>query len=603
MKKFTFITVLLAAIAGYSFFACKQIKPVPEKAIAETLIKQIDTFSTCKDKLLAAAKGGTANEKQLQTLFLQTRLAYKKIEWAAEYFDPAGSRFVNGPPVQEIEMMSGQIFEPAGLQVIEAYLFPKYDSCKKQDLISQLNLLQTGCDKYRSHFVNIDILDWQVFDATKLEIFRILSLGITGFDNPLTLKSAQESATSIESLKAPLAYYEDTEGLQKIPAQCDAAIKYLKTHTDFNSFDRAVFITNYANPITTSITNLEKRLKIRETTYNRLLNMDAKTLFDKDAFNVNAFNPNVYEAGQTPDILAKRIALGRVLFADPILSGPHTRSCQSCHQPEKAFTDGLEKNSMIESSKPIRRNTPTLINAALQPSQFYDLREPTLETQALAVVQNKDEMHGSMKVAAEHLWQNKGYRELFSNAFPNKGRLDIDTLEVMSAIGAYVRSLVALNSRFDEYMRGDKSAMNQEEVNGFNLFMGKAKCATCHYMPLFNGTFPPQYTLIESEVIGVPQSVAGKAIDTDIGRYDILKVDAFKHAFKITIVRNAARTAPYMHNGVFKTLEQVMDFYNKGGGAGLGYKVENQTLASDKLDLSTKETNEVIAFIKSLDSR
>jgi len=94
-------------------------------------------------------------------------------------------------------------------------------------------------------------------------------------------------------------------------------------------------------------------------------------------------------------------------------------------------------------------------------------------------------------------------------------------LEVMNAIGSYIRSLVALNSRFDQYMRGSKAAMNTQEVNGFNLFMGKARCATCHYMPLFNGSFPPRYTLIESEVIGVPQVVNGKIIDSDMGRYDI----------------------------------------------------------------------------------
>jgi cytochrome c peroxidase len=108
--------------------------------------------------------------------------------------------------------------------------------------------------------------------------------------------------------------------------------------------------------------------------------------------------------------------------------------------------------------------------------------------------------------------------------------------------------------------------------------------------------------IVESEVIGVPKTLAKTAIDTDMGRYTQLKIEAFKHAFKISTVRNAARTAPYMHNGVFTTLKQVMDFYNKGGGAGLGYKVENQTLAADKLNLTEKESAEVIAFIKSLDS-
>ncbi len=570
----------------------------PEKAIAQTLLAQVDSFIAAKDKLLVAAERSQVNEKELQQLFLQLRLCYKRFEWAGEYFSPAESRFVNGPPVQEIEVANGQIFEPAGLQVIETYLFPKYDSKNQGELIRQVKLLQKGCNRYKGYFSNIDILDWQVFDAAKLEVFRVLSLGITGFDNPLTLKSSQESAACLENVKNILAYYENKAGDENLPALFDAAGQYLKNNTNFNAFNRAEFITRYGNPITTGITNLEQKLKLHVIRYNRLLNQDAKTLFDQNAFNANAFAPNP-ESFST----ANKVALGRVLFADPILSGNNSRSCQSCHQPERAFTDGQVKNTVIGSKRLIRRNTPTLINAALQPSQFYDLRVNTLEDQSRAVVQNNEEMHGSMKIAATRLWQNKNYRALFSAAFPKQNRTNIDTLEVMNAIGSFVRSLVYLNSRFDEYMRGDKTAMNAQEINGFNLFMGKAKCATCHYMPLFNGTFPPRYIFAESEVIGVPQSIAQKAIDTDMGRYDILNTGAFRHAFKITTVRNAARTAPYMHNGVFKTLQQVIDFYNKGGGTGLGFKIDNQTLPADKLDLTQKEQGDVIAFVKSLDSQ
>src|SRR6185312_12421149 len=114
---------------------------------------------------------------------------------------------------------------------------------------------------------------------------------------------------------------------------------------------------------------------------------------------------------------------------------------------------------------------------------------------------------------------------------------EIDTLEIANVIGSYVRSLTALNSRFDEYMRGNKTAMSTVEVNGFNIFMGKGKCGTCHYMPLFNGTFPPRYMKIESEVIGVPKSVFKNVIDTDMGRYDMIKTKAFEHAFKTMTVR------------------------------------------------------------------
>ena len=179
MKKVVSIFVLLSIIIGYTFYSCKPATP-PEKAIAQTLLAQIDSFAVLKNKLLEATESNPVNEKQLQRLFLETRIAYKKFEWAAEYFTPATSRFVNGPPVQEVEMASGQVFEPAGLQVIEGYLFPKYDPTKKPELLKQLGLLQSGCDKFKTYYANIDIFDWQVFDASKLELFRILSLGHLG---------------------------------------------------------------------------------------------------------------------------------------------------------------------------------------------------------------------------------------------------------------------------------------------------------------------------------------------------------------------------------------------------------------------------------------
>ncbi|MEN0056906.1 MAG: cytochrome c peroxidase, partial [Mucilaginibacter sp.] len=451
----------------------------------------------------------------------------------------------------------------------------------------------------KTYFTNIDIFDWQVFDAVKLEVFRILTLGIAGFDDPLTQKSMTESAVSLQSLKTVLARYgaHDPQA-QLLSRQLSAAITHLKSSKNFGAFDRARFITVYGNPITRSITRLEQHLKIQVIKYNRLLRQDAETLFDANAFNVDAYAPNMASAST-----AKKTALGKMLFSDPVLSGTMTRSCRSCHQPEKTFTDGLTKNTVIGTQQPLKRNTPTLLNAALQPSQFYDLRANTLEDQVSNVVHNPNEMHGDMAVAAQRLWQNKTYRKLFAAAYPQKRRTAIDTLEVMNAIASYVRSLAVLNSRFDAYMRGNKAAMNSSEINGFNLFMGKAKCGTCHYMPLFNGTLPPRFGKMESEVIGVPQTANGNVIDEDLGRYDIMQTPSFKNAFKVTTVRNAARTAPYMHNGVFTTLPEVIDFYNKGGGTGLGMQIDNQTLPFDKLNLTDKESEDIIAFIKSLNSK
>src|SRR5690606_23824898 len=139
--------------------------------------------------------------------------------------------------------------------------------------------------------------------------------------------------------------------------------------------------------------------------------------------------------------------------------------------------------------------------------------------------------------------------------------------------------------------------------DGFNLFMGKAKCATCHFVPLFNGITPPKYVGSETEVLGVPVSLTDSILDPDLGYYGVIGVDSYKHAFKIPSIRNVVKTGPYMHNGIYLTLDQVMEFYNNGGAAGLGIDLPNQTLSEENLQLTEKEKEDVIAFMESLESR
>jgi len=592
-KRISFILVIIFGL----WVGCEQKPstqgPSREKAIAQMLSVQIDSFAVFSSDLQKAVESGSVSCQQLQHLFLQAREGYKRIEWAAEYFDPVTARLLNGAPVQEVEP-SGQVIDPSGLQVIESYLYPAYDTVRRSALVDLLGRLQPACAVLSKHFANVDILSWQVFDAAKLEVFRVETVGITGFDDPLSLQCMKESAIALESVSAVMGYY----GAGALAGAMRSAVGYLKSHTDFDTFDRAEFITAVANPVTIGISDLQTALKIAPLQYNRLLKQDARTLFDTNAFNVNAYMPD-RGAFMTPE----KVALGQRLFNDPLLSGTGTRSCRNCHQPDKAFADGLVKNTVLGDHQLLARNTPTLINAALQPALFYDLRARSLEDQALSVVQNEKEMHGSMVLSVDRLWRDSVYRRMFEAAWPKEGRTGIDTLEVMNAIGSYVRSLTFLNSRWDAYMRGDKTALNADEVAGFNLFMGRAKCGTCHYMPLFNGTFPPRYMKIETEVIGVPQTAAGKRIDDDLGRYAVVRAASVRHAFKTPTLRNAARTAPYMHNGVFTTLEEVVDFYNKGGGVGLGLKIENQTLPFDKLELTEKERGQLVDFMKALDSR
>jgi len=592
MKKTLVIVVLLIIMAGCAVYTRGPAQQTTETKITDRIVMQIDSFSEIvTNQLLPAVQNPKTDPEKLRQLFLESRLAYKKFEWAAEYFTATITRTVNGPPVPESEP-SGFVRQPGGLQVIEGYLYPGYDPGNRQQIILQLKSLILANAAYKNYYQHAAILNWQVWDAAKLQVFRILTLGITGFDVPLAKNSMNESAYSLRSLSQVLANYPaENNNLITI---FNKALAYLETDTNFDNFNRALFITAYGNPLTAGINQVQQNLI--PVNSRRLLRPNAATLFDTDAFNASA-----YSAYPDDSPTADRIALGKKLFNDPLLSGTGTRSCASCHSPENAFTDGMVKNTIINETSLLKRNTPTLLNAAFQPAQFDDLRENTLEDQAHDVIESKQEMRGSLKQTGIRLSQDKDYSQLFATAYPKS--TGIGRREITGALAAYVRTLSILNSRFDAYMRGNTAALNTGEVNGFNLFMGKAKCGTCHYMPLFNGALPPLFERMDAEVIGVPATANGNIIDDDLGRNAITHATSDDHAFKTPTTRNAAKTAPYMHNGVFATLDEVIDFYDKGGGAGIGMKIPNQTLSREPLNLTPKEKQELVAFIKCLDNQ
>jgi cytochrome c peroxidase len=319
-------------------------------------------------------------------------------------------------------------------------------------------------------------------------------------------------------------------------------------------------------------------------------------MFSDSLFLLDFFSPN-----ERYKVTPLRVELGRSLFYDSIFSTTAKRSCASCHNPSKAFTDGLKTPAAIQSSVTLKRNTPTLLNAVWQTKFFYDSRASTLENQLNAVVHNVDEMNGSLRESIERIRENEQYSKMFAQAYVNDAQA-VTEYNIANAISSYVRSLSSLDSRFDKYMRG-QGELTAAEKKGFNLFTGKAKCATCHYIPLFNGLVPPFFTETESEVLGIPSAPRKKMLDDDTGRFDFTKSVIHKHAFKTPTLRHIAQTAPYMHNGVFSTLEEVIDFYDKGGGLGMGIDVGNQTLPPTALHLSRSEKKNIVAFLKTLGAR
>lgn len=587
--------LFLGLLLIWAIFSSCQKKEAKHSKFHEAIASELDSlYDQIENRLLPRVRT-TQSVDSLQFWFFATRLRYKKIEHLVEYYSPASAKGINGPPLDDLEVEEHRSFEPEGFQVLEELIFP-WDTTNRKETIRHTRILLVNINRVKQVWQTTTPTETQLFDAIRLQIFRILSLGISGFDSPIAKNSIPEAAASLQGLTHTLQFINDKadpNSRQILNESLRRAIVYLQTNNSFNSFDRAAFITKFANPISRKLTAIRDELRIHPINEARLLSSNAITFFDQGAFNAAYYSSDVNER---PSQL--KIDLGKALFYDPILSTKDNRSCGSCHRPERAFTDGLTK-SLSLTGRPILRNTPTLLNAAFQNFQFYDMRSATLEAQARDVVENQDEMHGSLSESVKRLTQNPDYRAKFSKAF---GGDSITTTQLQYAIASYVRSLVSLDSPFDKYMRGDSSQLTKNQIDGFNLFMGKAQCAICHFMPLFNGTVPPTFADTESEVIGVPSKIewSNATIDSDKGRYNIFEMEQLLHAFKTPTVRNASLTAPYMHNGVFKTLEEVMKFYNKGGGAGIGIELPNQTLATDSLGLTGTEQKKIIEFIQAL---
>lgn len=531
-------------------------------------------------------------QAELQKRFKEARFAYKKTEFLAEYFTPFTTRFINGAPIPEQDVDDRhRLTQPEGFQVVEPLLFPVITD--RKELQKQASVLVSNLGHLHIRAKEQPLADAQIFDAMRLEVFRVITLGLSGFDSAVAQNSLPEAASALEGLQEVLAFYpQQKTDMKRARQQLISSVKILREPVSFNAFNRMVFIKNFANPLSAALMASAKKMKIVPEKENRPLKATSQTLFEP-----GAFNPDFYTANTDAYSSAQKTELGKRLFFDPVLSGTGTRSCASCHQPQKAFTDGETLSATLDGRARLRRNTPTVINAGLQPMLFYDMRVAYLEDQATDVITNTDEMHGSLDKAVARIKNNPAYSAAFKKAFATSHE-PVTEYHLRNALGSYIRSLSRLNARFDRYVRGEKSQMNDDEITGFNLYMGKAKCGTCHFMPLFNGTVPPNFDKIESEIIGVPAQVNGKIIDPDKGRYNLRKITLHKYAFRTPGIRNIALTAPYMHNGAFKTLDEVMDFYNKGGGKAA--EVENMTLPFDELKLTPKEKKQIIAFLTTL---
>lgn len=577
-----------------AYVISKNLNSSYTEQIQQYYFKVLDSATFYINKIDTTA---TLNENKLN--FLQSRKWYKKVEPLMIAYDYENYLSINAPNLLKIEAddyTEIKKFKPKSYQVLEEYLYSD-DVTDNKEFHRVYSYVQARLPFIKKNHIIIKQKDSHHLKMIRDAIINIATKGVTGFDSPMLANSLQEAIYNYETLSEIISIFErrftDRTIYNEWKKIIRETISYLGAG-NFDTFDRYNFIKSYTHPQLQLINETANDWNVTLNT-SRPLNPKATNLFSKDFFNVKKFAlPNSLEI--TPEI----IALGKQLFNDTSLSKTSTISCATCHVSSKAFTDG-KTLAVGANNTVLSRNTPTLAYAVYQKSFFYDGRSAGLEDQIVNVANNKDEFHIDLNTLVQKVKRNPEYFKQFNTLYKGK----ITDLKVRNAIATYIRSLTPFDSKFDRNMQNLENTLTLEEKKGFNLFMGKAACATCHFPPAFYGTVPPKFDETEFENLGITKTddLEFPILDNDPGLFFLYEIEEKRGFFKTSTVRNTEITAPYMHNGAYKTLDKVLDFYNNGGGAGMKLKVPYQTLPVDSLHLNKKEISAIIAFIKTLTDR
>lgn len=274
-----------------------------------------------------------------------------------------------------------------------------------------------------------------------------------------------------------------------------------------------------------------------------------------------------------------KIALGKKLFFDTRLSIDGTVSCATCHKPGRAFTDNLTVSEGIKGQH-TERNSPSLLNSAFLKTAMFDAHLETLELQVIVPIQEKTEMGHNMKDLMKVLRADPEYQKAAQEIYHR----DFDAWVLTRSISAYERSLISMNSRFDQYQKGNERAMNATEKAGWKLFSETLYCTKCHPAPNF--------TTYVAENNGLYASYEGKS---DQGRFRIHHDSLDIGKFKVPSLRNLPLTYPYMHDGSIESIDEVLDHYVKGGNR---HPLQNKAIVP--FNLTAKERKQLKAFFNTL---
>ncbi len=528
------------------------------------------------------------------------------------YLDPLAQKSINGPLPVEWETEVFEKFEKpykregAGLTLAAQYL--DEPGWNKKVLLSLVNKAISATDVYKADSVTRQLGRYHHFYlCNRLFLLNLAAIYTTGFECPDTTAIIPELRMM---LTATVEIYQAFNSSFPVTS---LSIEYLELYSrmiafvnsqqnDYSLFDQYHFIKDYVNPLFALNQQLMRQYNVVSRSYvDYTMNKTVSSIFNKDLYRGQS-TKGIFLRVEDPDALKIIDSIGKLFFYDPLLSGNNKRSCASCHNPDKYFSDNVTTSMEFNNKDHLLRNTPSLINVQYNHLIMLDGRHISLQGQAKDVITNLKEMACDEKELIKKVLSCPDYKKalkLLLSYTPEQEEISI--AHIVSAITTYFGKYGNAYSPFDDAMN-NKSELTATAQRGFNLFMSKAQCATCHFVPQFNGVKPP-FVGSEFEVIGVPADTGYNLLSNDKGRYDVNAADETLHAFRTGSLRNIAHTAPYMHNAVFSSLAEVVDFYNEGGGAGKGLSVPNQTLGSDKLRLTDTEKNELISFMQSLDEK
>lgn len=579
-----------------------------------TLIGEFDAQQhDLANKIRNSPFSSNEDKSAIKAEIAHARRKLKALDIWLRYLEPIAYKKINGPLPVEWENEVFEKFEKpykregAGLTLAELYI--DEPDASKDSLLRLITLSSDALSTFRADSITrqLDSFD-HFFLCNRLFLLNLAALYTNGFECPDKKNIINELHHMLQDVKPIyLAYNKSFPHTPITPEYIglyDRMTEYVKQQSpDYEQFDHYTFIKDYVNPLFGLNQRLINLYGVVSRSYNDYtLNNDCYSIFDKSLYTPQN-TKGVYSLVSDKEILSEIRATGKKLFYDPLLSGNNQRSCASCHKPKEFFTDTSAATSLqFDGKQRLPRNTPSLVNVVYNHLLMLDGKHLSLQAQGKDVITNPVEMGGNEKEVLEKVLSCKEYKTAFRRFLKYiPEEKEISFSQIVSAITFYYKDFSDYYAPFDDAMNKN-IPIDAGAIRGFNLFMGKAQCGTCHYVPQFNGV-PPPYISSEFEVAGTPADKNYSRLSDDKGRYVINPAFETMRAYRTNTVRNMEHTAPYMHNGVFTTVDEVIDFYDGGGGAGRKLKIDNQTLASDSLKLTTNEKKDLISFIHSLNEK